>query len=210
MVTHPGTRVDPSVDEVRCEGKVATLVTTNTYVLLNKPAGYLVSSDDPHHDKTVFDLLRDVHARVFPVGRLDLDTLGVLLLTDDGDLSYRLTHPRYEVDKVYQAVVRGRPSPEALGKLAKGVVLEDGVTAPAKVKVLRQQGANAVLELTLHEGRKRQVKLMCAAVGHRVLELTRIVFAGLDVQGLKLGQSRHLTSKEVADLYQLVRLKFEA
>lgn len=207
VVTHPGTRVDPNVDVVHCEGQVATLVATNTYVLLNKPAGYLVSADDPHHSQTVFDLLNDVHARVFPVGRLDLDTHGVLLLTDDGDLSYRLTHPRYEIDKVYRALVRGRPSPEALGLLAKGVVLDDGVTAPAKVKMLRQQGANAVLELTLHEGRKRQVKVMCAAVGHRVLELTRIVFAGLDVQRLELGQSRHLTRKEVDALYALVGLK---
>lgn len=207
VVTHPGTRVDPNVDVVHCEGHVATWVATNTYVLLNKPPGYLVSADDPHHSQTVFDLLNDVQERVFPVGRLDLDTQGVLLLTNDGDLSYRLTHPRYEVDKVYRAIVRGRPSPEALGLLAKGVVLEDGITAPAKVKMLRQQGANAVLELTLHEGRKRQVKVMCAAVGHRVLELTRIVFAGLDVQGLKLGQSRHLKSQEVDALYALVGLK---
>ncbi|MGA1199566.1 MAG: pseudouridine synthase, partial [Candidatus Latescibacterota bacterium] len=114
--------------------------------------------------------------------------------------------PRYEVEKVYRAVVRGRPSAEALGMLSKGVVLEDGVTAPAKVKMIRQIGANAVLELTLHEGRKRQVKLMCAAVGHRVLELTRIVFAGLNVQGLPMGQWRHLSGKEVDALKTLVGL----
>lgn len=207
VVTHPGTRVDPDVDVVRCAGKVATLVQTSTYVLLNKPAGYLVSATDPHHQKTVFGLLKDVQTRVFPVGRLDLDTQGVLLLTDDGDLSYRLTHPRYEVEKVYRAVVRGRPLPDALGQLSKGVVLEDGVTAPAKVKLIRPRGANSVLELTLHEGRKRQVKLMCAAVGHRVLELTRIVFAGLEVDHLALGKWRHLTPKEVDGLKSLVRLE---
>lgn len=206
VVTHPGTRVDPDVDVVTCAGKVATLVATSTYILLNKPAGYLVSASDPHHPKTVLDLLKGIDARVFPVGRLDLDTQGVLLLTDDGDLSYRLTHPRYEVEKVYRAVVRGRPSAEALGKLAKGVKLEDGITAPAKVKLLRQQGANAAIELTLHEGRKRQVKLMCAAVGHRVLELTRIVFGGLNVSNLKLGQWRYLSDQEVASLKNRVGL----
>jgi 23S rRNA pseudouridine2605 synthase len=206
VVTHPGTRVDPDVDVVRCAGKIATMVTTHTYVLLNKPADYLVSVTDPHHQKTVFGLLEGVTARVFPVGRLDLDTRGVLLLTDDGDLSYRLTHPRYEVEKVYRGLVRGRPSAEALGMLSKGIVLEDGITAPARVKLVRQQGANTVLELTLHEGRKRQVKLMCAAVGHRVLELTRIVFGTLDVNDLELGQWRALTEKEVVALYALVGL----
>jgi pseudouridine synthase len=206
VVTHPGTQVDPEHDVVYCAGKLATLVTKNSYILLNKPAGFLVSATDPHHEKTVFNLLDGVDARVFPVGRLDLDTQGVLILTDDGDLSYRLTHPRYEVEKVYRAVVGGRPSAEALGMLSKGVVLEDGVTAPAKVKMIRQIGANAVLELTLHEGRKRQVKLMCAAVGHRVLELTRIVFAGLNVQGLPMGQWRHLSGKEVDALKTLVGL----
>jgi len=206
VVTHPGTQVDPAHDVVYCAGKLATLVTKNSYVLLNKPPGYLVSVTDPHHEKTIFNLLDGVDARVFPVGRLDLDTQGVLILTDDGDLSYRLTHPRYEVEKVYRAVVRGRPSAEALGMLSKGVVLEEGITAPAKVKMIRQIGANAVLELTLHEGRKRQVKLMCAAVGHRVLELTRIVFAGLNVQGLPMGQWRHLSDKEVNALKTLVGL----
>lgn len=206
MVTHPGTRVDPTRDVVRCNGQVATMVKQNTYILLNKPTGYLVSVTDPHHPQTVLELLKGIEARVFPVGRLDLDTDGVLLFTDDGDLSYRLTHPRYEVDKVYRAVVRGRPSPDALGMLSKGVVLEDGITAPAQVKLMRQEGANAVLELTLHEGRKRQVKLMCAAVGHRVLKLTRIVFANLNVQGLSKGQWRHLEDYEVEALYQLVGL----
>ena len=209
VVTHPGTQVDPERDVVRCAGKLATLVLKSSYILLNKPAGYLVSATDPHHEKTVFNLLEGVNARVFPVGRLDLDTQGVLILTDDGDLSYRLTHPRYEVEKVYRAVVRGRPSAEALGMLAKGVALEEGITAPAKVIMIRQIGQNAVLELTLHEGRKRQVKLMCAAVGHRVLELTRIVFAGLNVQGLPLGQWRNLSDQEVDMLKDLVGLNEE-
>jgi pseudouridine synthase len=199
--------VDPDVDVVRCEGKIATLAKTQTYVLLNKPPGYLVSAGDPHHQKTVFDLLDGVDTRVFPVGRLDLDTKGVLLFTDDGDLSYRLTHPRYQVEKVYRALVRGRPSAEALGMLTKGVELEDGITAPANVKMIRQQGPNAVIELALHEGRKRQVKLMCAEVGHRVLELTRIVFGGLSVDDLGFGQWRALKKKEVDALYELVGLK---
>lgn len=206
VVTHPGTRVDPAEDEVRCLGKVIQPVQAHTYILLNKPAGYLVSASDPHHEQTVLDLLKGVSARVFPVGRLDLDTEGVLFLTDDGDLSFRLTHPRYEVEKVYRALVQGRPSAEALGKLTKGVLLEDGMTAPAKIKFIRQKGAHSEIELTLHEGRKRQVKLMCAAVGHRVLKLTRIVFAGLTVEHLKVGQWRTLAGDEVQRLEKLVQL----
>ena len=205
VVTLPGTQVNPDADVVRCEGKIARPGTSKTYLLLNKPSGYIVSASDPHNPQTVFDLLEGVDARVFPVGRLDMDTTGVLLLTDDGDLSYRLTHPSFEIRKVYRAVVRGRPSAETLGQLSRGIALEDGVTtAPAQVKLIRQLGANAVLQLTLHEGRKRQVKLMCAAVGHRVLELARIVFAGLEVGGLELGHYRSLTVGEVNRLCALV------
>lgn len=206
VVTHPGMRVNPDLDSICCDGKQVRPADVHTYVLLNKPDGYLVSAGDPHHERTVFDLMRGVRARVFPVGRLDLDTQGVLLLTDDGDLSFRLTHPRFGIEKVYRAHVRGCPDEDVLQRLREGVMLEDGFTAPAGVRLVRREGDHAVLELTLREGRKRQVKLMCAAVGHRVSRLVRTAFAGLTAQGLDIGQWRPLTEAEVSALKRRVGL----
>lgn len=208
-VDHPGTLIHPGTDRVTCRGQEIRPPETSTYVLLNKPPGYLVSAKDPHHTRTVFDLLEGVSARVFPVGRLDLDTRGILLLTDDGDLAYRLTHPRYEVAKVYRALVYLIPSADAIKQLRAGVELEDGMTAPAKVRKVAQEGGNGVLELVLHEGRKRQVKRMCEAVGHRVHQLERISFAGLNGHGLESGKWRYLSEQEVVDLKRRVGLEGE-
>ena len=200
VVTQPGARVDPQTDRVCFDGSAVQAPATHTYVLLNKPPDYLVSRRDPHHSRTVFDLLAGIDARVFPVGRLDLDTQGVLLLTDDGDLSFRLTHPRYGIKKVYRAVVQGRPTREEKQRLREGVMLENGVTAPAQTRFVHPVGVNALIELTLHEGRKRQVKRMCEAIGHPVITLERIAFGGLKVEGLQPGQWRLLTADEVARL----------
>ncbi len=206
VVTQLGSRVDPEVDEVRFDGKPVVVVVKNTYVLLNKPSGYLVSARDPHHDHTVFDLLEGLDARVFPVGRLDLDTQGVLLLTDDGDLSFRLMHPRFGVEKAYRVLVQGRPDKKILTLLRNGVELDDGKTAPARVKIVRLEGPyeNALMDMVLHEGRNRQVKRMCLTVGHRVISLTRLSFAGLTAEGLELGHWRYLTGPEVGRLKRLV------
>jgi pseudouridine synthase len=165
------------------------------YVLLHKPAGVVTTARDPQGRPTVVDLVRH-EARVVPVGRLDADTTGALLLTNDGPLAHRLAHPRYEVEKVYEAEVEGKPDDEALRRLAEGVELEEGRTAPATV---RRPGAN-VLELTLHEGRKHQVKRMCEAVGHPVVRLHRSRYAGLTLDGLAPGEWRELTAEEVAAL----------
>lgn len=165
------------------------------YVLLHKPAGVVTTASDPHGRPTVVGLVG--HARrVVPVGRLDVDTTGVLLLTNDGPLAHRLAHPRYEVDKVYEAEVEGEPGEEALRRLREGVELEDGPTAPAAVRRL----APSRLELTLHEGRKHQVKRMCEAVGHPVRRLHRRGYAGLDLEGLAPGEWRELSQDEVAAL----------
>jgi 23S rRNA pseudouridine2605 synthase len=161
-------------------------------VLLNKPAGTVTTARDPHGRRTVVDLVRH-EARVVPVGRLDADTTGALLLTNDGALAHRLAHPRYEVEKVYLAEVEGRPSDAALRRLADGVDLDDGPTAPARV---RRIGPTTV-ELAIHEGRKHQVKRMCAAVGHPVTSLRRSRYAGLTVDGLEPGRWRELTPGEV-------------
>ncbi len=165
------------------------------YVLLNKPAGVVTTARDPQGRPTVVGLVNH-KARIVPVGRLDADTTGALLLTNDGPLAHTLAHPSYEVDKVYIATVRGDPSPEAIAQLAAGVELEDGMTSPAQVKRL----APGRIELVLHEGRNRQVKRMLEAVGHRVIALHRVRYGPLDLRGLPIGRWRELTAREVGEL----------
>lgn len=165
------------------------------YVLLHKPAGVVTTASDPHGRPTVVDLVEH-ESRVVPVGRLDADTTGALLLTNDGELAHRLAHPRYEVEKVYEAEVEGRPSDGALRRLEGGVELDDGRTAPARARLL---GPNRV-ELAIHEGRKHQVKRMLAAVGNPVTRLHRSRYAGLTLEGLGPGESRELTGAEVTRL----------
>ena len=208
-MTHPGTRINPRSDQVCVNGRAIQSVDRQTYILLHKPPGYLVSARDPHHAQTIYKLLHGIDARVFPVGRLDLDTRGVLLLMDDGDLAFRLTHPRYGVKKVYRAWVSGHPSEAVLRVLREGIKLNDGISAPAQIRVMRARGGDTQLELVLHEGRKRQVKRMCEAAGHRVQCLIRTHFAGLTTRHLKLGQWRHLTQAEVKRLREMVGLNQE-
>ena len=165
------------------------------YVLLHKPAGVVTTAHDPQGRRTVVDLVEHP-ARVVPVGRLDADTTGALLLTNDGELAHRLAHPRYEVEKVYEAEVEGEPSDAVLEQLRSGLELDDGPTAPAQARML----GPARVELSLHEGRKHQVKRMLAAVGHPVTRLHRSRYAGLTLEGLGPGESRELTGAEVTRL----------
>ena len=179
-------------DRVEVDGKPVTAQALR-YVLLNKPAATVTTARDPQGRPTVVDLVEEIPERVVPVGRLDADTTGALLLTNDGPLSHRLAHPRYGVEKVYEAEVVGEPDEAALKQLAAGIDLEDGLTAPARVRRL----APSKLELTLHEGRKHQVKRMCEAVGHPVLRLHRSRYADLTVEGLEPGRWRELDADEV-------------
>jgi 23S rRNA pseudouridine2605 synthase len=183
-----------SRDEVTLDGRPLELQQL-AYVLLHKPAGVVTTARDPQGRRTVVDLV-DHRARVVPVGRLDVDTTGALLLTNDGDLAHRLAHPRYEVDKVYEATVERDPSDDALRALARGVELDDGPTAPA---VARRLG-RARIELTIHEGRTHQVKRMLEAVGHPVRRLHRSRYAHLSLDGLRAGEWRELTRAEVEEL----------
>jgi len=171
------------------------------HVLLHKPLGVVTTAHDPEGRPTVVELVRH-EARVVPVGRLDIDTSGVLLLTNDGDLAHRLAHPRYGVEKAYVADVEGDLTPAEVAALADGVELEDGVSAPARA---RQLGRSRV-EIVLHEGRNRQVRRMCEAIGHPVVRLRRTAYAGLDGKGLEPGAWRELTRDEVAGLRRLVGL----
>lgn len=171
------------------------------YVLLHKPPGVVTTARDPHGRPTVVDLVAHP-LRVVPVGRLDADTTGALLLTNDGPLAHRLAHPRYGVEKVYEAEVGGRPTAETLRRLSAGVELEDGWTAPARARVLRRGKDVSTLELVLHEGRKHQVKRMCEAVGLQVRRLHRSRYAGIGLTGLARGEWRELTRAEVTLLRQ--------
>jgi 23S rRNA pseudouridine2605 synthase len=181
-------------DRVELDGRPLELEAL-AYVLLHKPAGVVTTARDPHGRPTVVELVA-VPQRVVPVGRLDADTTGALLLTNDGPLAHRLMHPRYEVDKIYEVEVEGEPDDEALRRLAEGVELDDGRTAPAGVRRL----SPSRFELTLHQGRKHQVKRMCEAVGHPVRLLHRSGYAGLTLEGVEPGGWRELTEQEVAAL----------
>lgn len=194
-----GTFVGPS-DVVLLDG-VAVGPQELAYVLLHKPAGVVTTARDPQRRPTVVGLVRH-ESRVVPVGRLDADTTGTLLLTNDGALAHRLAHPRYGVEKVYEALVEGRPSERALERLRSGVELEEGSTAPAGARLV---GASTI-ELVLHEGRKHQVKRMCEAVGHPVRSLRRTRYAGLGVGRLSPGEWRELTAPEVRALRELAGL----
>jgi 23S rRNA pseudouridine2605 synthase len=185
-------------DRVEVDGEPVTAQALK-YVLLHKPPGTVTTASDPQGRLTVIALVEEVLERVVPVGRLDADTTGALLLTNDGPLAHRLAHPRYGVEKVYEVEVEGEPDDEALQQLMEGVDLEDGRTAPAGA---RRLGASK-LELTLHEGRKHQVKRMCEAVGHPVLRLHRSRYAGLTVEGLEPRRWRELEPGEVARLQSL-------
>jgi 23S rRNA pseudouridine2605 synthase len=181
-----------SRDRVEVDGEEVRLQRL-AYVLLHKPAGVVTTASDPQGRPTVVDLVEH-EVRVVPVGRLDVETTGVLLLTNDGELAHRLAHPKYEVEKVYEAEVEGEPSDEVLRRLAEGVDLEDGVTAPAEVRRL----GPSVIEVSIHEGRNRQVRRMLEAVGHPVRRLHRGRYAGLTVEDLAPGEWRELRDEEVA------------
>jgi len=200
VVAEPGTRVDPETQRIAVDGTPVTTRTDIVYYLLNKPMRVVTTADDPEGRRTVMDLVPD-EPRVFPVGRLDYDTEGLLILTNDGDLAQLLTHPKHGVDKTYLAEVTGSPSDAIVRTLAAGVTLDDGPTAPARVRVVQRSGGRTALELTIHEGRNRQVRRMCEAVGHPVRRLVRTRIGPLRDDRLRPGKWRALTNAEVRKLY---------
>jgi 23S rRNA pseudouridine2605 synthase len=199
-----GLLIDPDHDQVTVDGRAVRPLTTHRYLMLNKPLGAITTAKDEAGRTTVLDVVGDEGMgghRLFPVGRLDADATGLLLLTDDGDLAHRLTHPRYEIPKEYVVVVGGSPNTNDLEKLRGGVKLDDGMTAPAEVEVLRvMPGPMAELRLVIREGRHRQVRRMLLAVGHRVQSLRRVAFGPLKLGRLKVGGWRVLVSAEVEAL----------
>jgi pseudouridine synthase len=194
-----GTKADPTRDDIRVDGRRIKIVERHLYLLVNKPRGYVSTRSDPEHRPTVLDLLQGIREYVYPVGRLDYDSEGLIILTNDGDLAAKLTHPRHGVPRIYEARVLGEPDDHDLERLQKGVVIDGQKTGPAEVQAL----APGHLRVTVREGRNRQVRRMCEAIGHPVTKLTRVAIGPIHDPRLKRGQWRELTDAEVRKLRAL-------
>lgn len=192
-----GTKINPESDIIEVDGKICDIKHNYIYLLLNKPTGIITSVKDPFGRPTVLQLLEGVKERVFPVGRLDKDTSGLLLLTNDGDLTYKLTHPKFKVFKTYIARIKGTIKEKEIKALKEGIMLEDGLTSPAKIKIIKICNNSTIIELKIYEGRNRQVRRMCAAIGHPVISLKRTEIGKLSLKGLKVGQWRYLNQEEI-------------
>lgn len=208
VVTELGSKVDPKVDVVCVDGREVHLEDDSVYLMLYKPKGYLTTMDDPQGRPCVAQLVpRDLYPGLYPVGRLDKDTTGLLLFTTDGDMGQHLLHPKHHVDKTYQAHVDGVPDEVDLARLSGGIMLDDGLTAPARVRIVdKRPDGSSDIELVIHEGRKRQVKRMCSAVHHPVLDLHRSSFGPLELVDVEEGSWRLLRDDEVASLRETAGL----
>lgn len=202
-----GTKIDDQKDRVEVGGKPVKRGEGMAYLMLNKPPGYLVTLKDPFKRPTVKELLPSLKERVFPVGRLDYDSEGLLLFTNDGELAHRLAHPRYKIPKNYLVDVKGMPDPSKISRLEKGIVLDGKKTAPARIAKLRDSSKKTLFQVEIYEGRKREVKRMFEAVGHRVLHLKRVGFGGIRLGKLRTGKWRFLTQREVSSLQRKVGLE---
>lgn len=202
VVTEPGVPVDETKDHVRVDDKLLRKIPPPVYVILHKPKGYVTTRSDPQERPTVYHLLTGVKVRVEAVGRLDFETEGLLLFTNDGPLANKLMRPETKVPRVYEATVRGHVTPDALKHLREGVVVEGRRTKPAQVSILKHPGANDKLRLVLHEGRYHQVRNMCEAVGHPVRRLMRVAFGPIALEDLPRGRYRFLRDDEVQRLRQ--------
>lgn len=193
-----GIKIVPNKDIVEYNGKKVLLEKEYVYILLNKPIGYVTTVKDQFNRDSILDLVK-TNKRIVPVGRLDMYTSGAIILTNDGDFVYKVTHPKHEIEKTYTVTIKGIVKNNEVEELKKGVKIEDYITKPAKVKILKTDEEKNVsrLEITIHEGKNRQVRKMCEAIGHKVLALHRSKIAGIGVKDLELGKWRYLTNKEV-------------
>ena len=200
VVTHLGFKADPRKDRIRVDGKPISKFEPKVYLVLNKPTGCVTTLDDPLGRPTIRDFLHGEKKRVYPVGRLDFDSEGLLILTNDGELHHRLSHPRYGIPRTYLVKVRGIPDPAAMRRIRDGVALDDGVTLPAQVHTVKRLKRNSWMRLTVYEGRNKLIKRMCDAISHPVIRLRRIRYGSLNLGDLNLGKYRSLTSKEIDEL----------
>ena len=201
-ITEQGVKVEIGADKVTVNGKEIKPANKMYYIMVNKPSGYVSTVKDQFERPTVIDLLgNEINARVFPVGRLDYETEGLLLMTNDGDFTYKVTHPKHKINKTYIAVLKGGISIKGLAQLRKGVRLDDGfVTSPAEVEMLNADNGHTTIKITIHEGKNRQVRRMFEAVGSKVIELQRISIGNVELGNLPLGRWRYLTSHEISYL----------
>ena len=206
LVTEPGLRVIWGRDRVYVDGQEVSPPAERLYIMLNKPFGYICSFNDPEGRPVVTDLLKEIPQRVYPVGRLDFDTLGLLLLTNDGEWTYRLSHPRFKVPRTYKVTVAGNMTDEALRKLRRGVPLEDGPSGPSVATFISRKEKQTLVRVTITRGKSRQVRRMFQAVDSQVIHLIRTGFGTLWLDDLKVGHYRHLETKEVDRMKKLVKM----
>jgi 23S rRNA pseudouridine2605 synthase len=197
-----GVKVDPNKDVVEYNGKVVTKVNKNIYIMLNKPVGYITTVKDQFDRPSVIDFV-NIDDRVYPIGRLDYDTSGLLLLTNDGDLANKLMHPRHKINKVYIAQIKGVPDKMKLDMFRNGLYIDNYKTAKAEIDILKVTNGNSTVRIVIHEGRNRQIRKMCELIGHPVLKLKRVKIGNLDIGNLKTGQWRYLSKDEVEYLKKL-------
>lgn len=202
IVTELGTKINPTINKVEYEGKLVKVEEEKVYVLLNKPIGYVTTVKDQFNRDIVTDLIKGVKVKLLPVGRLDMYTSGALILTNDGDFIYRVTHPKHEIEKTYNVTLKGIIENSEVQELEKGVKIDDYTTKPAFVKILKIDNEKNIsrIQITIHEGKNRQVRKMCEAVGKKVLALHRSKIGSLDVKNLKIGEWRYLNEKEIEKL----------
>ncbi len=201
VTTEMGQKIQPGINTILFDNHKVETKEKLIYILLNKPKGYVTTLSDPQGRPIVTALLHGIEERVFPVGRLDLDTEGALLLTNDGELAQNILHPKYEVHKTYEAQVKGLPSSQAIQSLEKGILLEEKKTAPAKLQIIRKSKRKSVIIITIHEGRKRQVKKMFQAIGHPVQSLKRLAYGKLGLDNLPVGKFRILRKNDIKRIF---------
>ncbi len=197
VVTELGTKVDPEKDIVTFKNKEVKQQNDKIYIVLNKPEGYISASKDQFDNLSVLHLIKGCNTRLFSVGRLDKDTTGILILTNDGDIVNKITHPKNEIEKTYIAKVWGKPTSSEMSEFMRGIVIDGKKTSPAKIKILEEKGRFSIVEIKIHEGRNRQVKKMCEYINHKVVSLHRKAIGSLSADDLELGKWRYITKKEL-------------
>ncbi|SHH50208.1 pseudouridine synthase [Tepidibacter thalassicus] len=203
IIDELGVDIDINKDIVEVDGKKIYLKNKKVYIILNKPEGYVTTVKDQFNRKKVLDLVENIDERIYPIGRLDYETSGLLFLTNDGELTYKLTHPKHEITKTYIAKLKGIPNENKIKEFEKGLKIENYITAPAKFKILKKENGISICEIKIHEGKNRQVRKMCKAIGHPVLSLKRVSMGNIKLGNLKKGEWRYLTEDEIKYLKSL-------
>jgi len=206
VVTMAGTKVIQGIDSIIVDGKALSNVQQKIYVILNKPFGYISTLNDPHGRPIILDLLKDVKKRIFPIGRLDFDSQGLLILTNDGQLAFRLMHPKFHIPRTYKIIINGYLSNKSAVRLEKGIALDDGLTHPAHARIIKRDKDRSTVRITIFEGRSREIRRMFEALGHKTIKLIRTGYGNLVLGDLKVGKFRHIKELELKTLKTLVGL----